>query len=76
MDCRSGVGTAMRGLPPIGDRSKGANGNCSANGKLCYRTRKKALKAPHGLNQPHAVYRCMFCDQWHMTTQEQQGQRS
>jgi hypothetical protein len=69
----------VRGLPSIEDherKRKRANGTCGTTGKLRYRTRTKAVKAPHGNGGPHRVYKCPFCKDWHVTKQDQQEHRA
>lgn len=69
----------MRGKPAMESRARyqrsGArrnhNGICPASGKRIYRTRKKAIKAPAPVGQPHQVYECRACGFWHTSTQEQ-----
>jgi hypothetical protein len=53
---------------------------CGDTTKLRYRSRKKALTALNYLRAhtdrstvPCAVYRCRFCGDWHLTSQEQRA---
>lgn len=64
----------MRGSIPAGDpaearrKRKRADGNCRATGKLSYRTRKKAIKAPRPDGQRQEPYVCRACGEWHLYT--------
>lgn len=61
----------MKGQPAIDarrERQHRADGYCNQAGKLKYRTRKKALKAPSPDGVRSEAYECRFCGLWHNAT--------